>query len=134
MTLPNWLKERIGTPTRGRGTKPTKCIVCKADVLAGFDNDTCAQAAITDPNPLSPLGEALALIDKRRTYELSRHGAGLALYHRDHWQISGRHPSDTIIVLTDHKCGTPPLPGITINPNPLTTSGKELIYGSDPPF
>lgn len=134
MTLPNWLKERIGTPTRGRGAKPARCIVCRADVLAGMNEDTSAFATITDPIPLSPLGEALALLDGRRTYRLARHNQGLALWVRTHWDIQGHPASDENITLTDHKCGAPPLPTITIKPIPLTQPKKSLIYDNNPPF
>lgn len=134
MAIPKWLRSRLGTPAKGRGCRCVRCIVCRSDLVVGLDNDTCASRAICDPVPLSVIGEALALLDGRRTYELSRHGSGLALYHRDHWQISGRHASDTCIVLADHKCGTPPLPSIKIQPAPLTTPKNSLIYDNEPPF
>jgi hypothetical protein len=134
VTLPRWLKDRIGEPTRGRGCRATKCLVCKSDVLAGFDDDFAARAVVVDPMPLSPLGEALALIENRRSYELGRYGAGLALSLRDHWQIAGRPASDETIVLTDHRCGAPSLPAVEI-PKVAAGSGKKgLAYDDEPPF
>jgi hypothetical protein len=131
VAIPTWLKQRIGEPTRGRGCRATKCIVCKTDVLAGFDEDVMAMPAIADPTPLSPLGEALALIEGRCSYELDRHGAGLALWLRTHWRIEAAPASDQVIVLTDHRCGAPPLPSVEIAP--AAPVHKDSVYGP-PPF
>lgn len=133
MTLPRWLRDRLGTPTRGRGCRATKCIVCRGDVLAGFDEDQCAALVIADPTPLSPLGEALALIEGRRSYRLERYKDGAALWFRSHWQIQGAPASTETIVLTDHKCGAPQLPGVEITPIPAAKMKTAVLY-DDPPF
>jgi len=105
--------------------------VCKGDVLAGLDEDKCALAAVVDPTPLSPLGEALALMDGRKSYELKRHNSGLALWYRHAWHISRFPASDQVIVLSDHRCGSAKLPGVEIKPLP----GKVgLPYDAEPPF
>ena len=132
MTIPQWLKDRLGTPARGRGCRAVKCIKCQASVLAGFDEDAMAQAVVVDPTPLSTMGEALALVQQRRTYRLGRYDEGLALWHRDHWQISAHPASEECIVLTDHVCGAGPLPGVEIKP--LAKSDRKSPYSQDPPF
>lgn len=89
------------------------CRHCRAPVLTGLDEDLCAFHATTDPNPLTALGEALALLAGRRTYELRRRGENrLGLYRRDRWQIQGRQAGDQHFVVADHQCDTPPLPTI----------------------
>lgn len=131
MSLSRWLVERLGTPTRGRGCRHTKCIVCSSDVLAGFDEDKMAQAVVVDPTPLDTEGEALALLDKRRSYELKRHGQGLALWYRDRYDISARPASDVDIVMTDHRCGAAKLPSVEIKPAPKK---EGLPYDAEPPY
>lgn len=131
MSLPRWLSERIGTPTRGRGCRHTKCLVCQSDVLAGFDEDRCALAVVVDPAPLTALSEALALLDGRRSYELKRLNQGLALWYRDWHDISARPASDANIVMTDHKCGAAKLPSVEIKPAPKK---EGLPYDAEPPF
>lgn len=134
MSLPGWLKESLGTPTRGRGAKAAKCIVCKADVIAGFDEDVCARAVVVDPHPLSELGEALALIEGRSSYRLAPQGKGMALWVRDHWQIAGTGASDTVWVFTDHKCHSAPFPGVTVKARWRRHLKKVPADTDEPPF
>ena len=115
MTLPGWLRDRIGTPTY-RGVTHHRCRTCKAQILEGLDEDVCAFRATVDPDPLTPLGEALALIADRRTYELRRHSRGWALWHRDRWQITGRVAGSKYLVVADHQCHTAKLPTIPTPP------------------
>jgi len=134
MTIPEWLKERLGIPTRGRGVRHTRCLVCNADVLAGFDEDACAKPAIVDPHPLSVIGELLALLEDRRTYRLDQHGQGMALWHRSHWQIKGSPASDTVLVLTDHRCGGSQFPGVEITKSRSLFAASGLSSDATPPF
>lgn len=52
------------------GIRATWCATCKAPVVTGLDDLVCAVDARADAVPLSPLGEALALLGGRATYEL----------------------------------------------------------------
>lgn len=134
MTIPTWLKDRLGTPTRNRGCKATKCAFgCRQDVLAGFDEDDMALPAIVDPVPLAPLGEALARLQQRKTYRLARHNQGLALWVRTALEISNHPASDEWIVVAEHKCHAPPLPSVDIEPLPVGAK-KGLPYDAEPPF
>lgn len=133
MNVPKWLKDRIGVPTRGRGCKATKCLVCQQSILAGLDEDQMAMPALVDPIPLSPLGEALALMDGRHTYKLARHKQGLALWRRTHFNIRAHPASEETIVVADHKCGGPKFPAVEIQSLPAR-SKKGLPYDDEPPF
>lgn len=128
MTLPTWLKDRLGAPIR-RGVKAGRCPHCHAQILTGMDEEVCAFRATTDPAPLTPLGEALALLDARRTYELRNHNSSLALWRRDHWQIAGRS-SSLHLVVADHKCGAAPLPSqfIPSQPSRKAVSNDEIPF------
>ncbi len=77
---------------------------CHFPTLAGLDADRCALDAWCDLGQLTLEGEALALLDGRRTYEL--HGSRLSL--RDRWNIPGR-PADRQPVFAEHRCH-PPIP------------------------
>jgi hypothetical protein len=134
MSLPKWLRESLGTPVRGRGAAAAKCIVCKADVIAGFDEDLCARAVVVDPHPLSELGEALALIEGRRSYRLAVRGEGMALWVRNQWQIAGEGASDTVWVFTDHKCHTVPFPGVKVSAWRRRVAAKVPSDTEEPPF
>jgi len=115
VTIPGWLKDRIGAPVY-RGVTTHRCRTCQAQILEGLDEDVCAFRAVVDPDPLTPMGEALALLAGRRSYEIRRHSGGWALWHRDRWQIRGRVAGPKYLVVADHQCDTPKLPTIPTPP------------------
>ena len=132
MELPTWLQQRLGKPSRRRGAKGTQCIVCHRPILVGMSEDVAAQLALVDPIPLSPLGEMLALIDGRKSYQLGKYDEGLALWERDRWAIAGHAAGPDWIILTDHKCeSTAKFPSVEI---PLSASQKGSVEDDDPPF
>ena len=133
MAIPKWLRSRLGTPARGRGCRAVKCLVCRSDVVAGPDEDRMAMPAICDPVALSPLGEALALLEDRRSYRLERYKDGSALTLRTHWDIAGHPAGEETIVVCDHRCGAPQLPGVEITPIPAATKKSAVLF-DDPPF
>lgn len=100
-----------------RTARPGRCRTCKATILRGLDADLCAFPTTADPIPLSPIGEALALLAGRQTFHLRRTPGttDLQLDRRDQWQIAGQpaatpdslFPADTV---AEHKCWSPPLP------------------------
>ena len=129
MTLPAWLKERIGTPGR-RNTSSRRCRTCKAVTLTGLDEDRCAFQAVVDPTPLTPMGEALALLGGRRTYELRTSTTGLALWLRSKRHISAHKASDKCLVVADHECNSAPLPRVKVP----ALSKLEVSDSDIPPF
>lgn len=105
----------------GRNTTSRRCRQCKAAVLVGLDGDLCAFPTTADPTPLSPLGEALALLAGRATLHLrATPDGGRYLDRRDRWQIQGE-PAGTanrlfpFDVVAAHVCHSPPLPSIPTN-------------------
>lgn len=111
-TSTSHLTDRLAGTSR-RGVSAGKCHTCKTLILTGLDEDLCASDVKVDPTPLSRLGEALALLGGRPTYELRRHGlTALALWRRDRWQISGRTPGITFDVVAAHSCYSDALPTI----------------------
>lgn len=100
------LKTLTGHPTP-RGVHATKCPTCHTPTLVGLDNDVCAITAQTDPTPLDPQGELLALLQGRHTYridkqpggnpKLTRRKAPQIRAPRKHWQQYD--------VIPEHKCG-----------------------------
>lgn len=109
---------------------------CGKPVLVGLDDDTCAFEVHTDPVPLNPLGEMLARLEHRATFDLRREGGGWVLDHRDHRRITAR-PAGTrprSDVVREHQCHTRPVS----EPEALATSFAEtrprLPAGSAPPF
>lgn len=100
--IPTWLAHRIGDTHRAAGLRT--CPRCGAPILTGLDNDTAALTARADPTPLTPLGETLALLAGRPTYNLTTTSGRKELHRRDEWHIKGerRYP-----VIPAHKCGAP---------------------------
>jgi hypothetical protein len=82
---------------------------CGMPTLAGFDSHVLAWTVWLDLTELSRRGEALAILDGRRTYELWVVALGFEIEHRDRWRVAG-HPADTPgthPVLCDHRCSAP---------------------------
>ena len=114
--IPDWLAKhledtgKLGRDRIGRAARAHRCKHCGRYILTGLDNDLCAGVAHADPTPLSPLGEALALIGNRRTYTLHQTPDRLELQIRDHWQIQGNPAGTRHDVLPEHTCEAVDLP------------------------
>lgn len=102
MTAPSWLRHSHGGATRT--VRIRLCSRCHNPILTGLDADICALPARVDPVPVSELGEALARIDNRCTYDYVKTRAVPVLEYRESWTIAAprRFP-----VLAEHKCGHP---------------------------
>lgn len=100
--IPAWiLHERRGEAFRSACLQ--RCTKCQAPVLYGLDADICALSVKADPTPITPLGEAIALLDGRRTFTLTDIAGRIEITTRDHWAIGGesKHP-----VIPEHKCNS----------------------------
>jgi hypothetical protein len=106
--IPAHLADAAAHDAIGRRAKHRLCGQCQAVVLVGLDADRCAGEAHTDPDPITGIGEVLALLAGRATYRLRRAGR-LQLDHRTRWHIAGE-PADHVDVVAEHRCGAPPLP------------------------
>jgi hypothetical protein len=98
--VPAWLARRQGEAHRAAALR--LCPSCQAPTLVGLDADITAHAARADVLPIDELGETIALLSGRSTYDLVTNGGRKELARREEWNISGlrRYP-----VLSAHKCG-----------------------------
>lgn len=109
---------------------------CHTPVLAGLDADVCAFDVVCDLDPLTALGEALSLLERRRTYTLRREGGGWVLDPRDEHAIADA-PAGTgrrADVLASHVCGRPLPPGIQASSTFLEVVTPRPPADAAPPF
>ncbi len=101
---------KTGAPAGSRAARVICCRHCAAPVFRGLDADVTALEVTVDVRPLNAAGELAALIEGRRTYELTwtaRPGR-YELDRRDHFRIKGRPPgTQGIDVLAAHLCDQP---------------------------
>lgn len=110
-----WLRDHLvaaGQVTEtgvARTARIRACDDCRAQVLAGLDSDIAALEAYCDPQPLSRIGEAIALLEGRRTLTLRREGRGWVLDWRDSHEIAGAPATSQPRrdVVREHRCRTP---------------------------
>lgn len=87
------------------------CAKCSLPVMAGLDDDRCADLAVCDPAPINTHGELYALVTGRCTYRLRFMGGKYVLNMRDQWQITASPAgSPELEVLAGHKCNEPLAP------------------------
>ena len=86
------------------------CRECHAPILAAIAGDVAGIPAYVDPVPLSPLGEALAVLCGRYTCSLRPAARGLRLDLRDSYHITEAAGSGRYDVVAQHRCGAAPLP------------------------
>lgn len=120
-----------------RRARPRRCPTCQTIVIVGLNDDQCAFEIHADPQPLSALGEALALLEGRMTVALAHEGGRWVLHRRDDFQIRGRPAGTTPRwdVLRTHTCHTPTPTGPTTaaSTHPSTTR-EPLPANAPPPF
>lgn len=140
--MDTWLRDhlvRSGHMTEygvARKARIRRCPNCPHDVLVGLDADTCALEVHADPHPLSPLGEALALLQNRRTLHLRREGGGWVLDPRTDHDIAAR-PAGTgkrVDVLGQHHCATGPPPPQLRAPSSFPEAKPPVSPTERPPF
>lgn len=111
--LPEWLARRLDAAglmdiSTGamRSARVAICPTCQARVFRGINADWGGWSVDADLEPLSALGEALALMAGRTTLELRWLGNRYELDGRDPFRISGA-PAGTragLDVLLAHEC------------------------------
>lgn len=97
-----------------RGVRAKWC-QCGQPVIRGLNDDDAAWVVTCDPGPLTPLGEAIARIQGRGTFELRRVNGTYQLLRRDRLTIRSRPPGEriwcgNIDVIAEHACYSFPLP------------------------
>lgn len=121
--IPTWLRRHLaetGTMIEGvtRRARIHTCRKCGAAVLRGFTEEPCSIATTCDPLPLSNLGEAMALLQGRMTFDLARRAGRLELDLREQDHIQGSPPESPgwyrarSDVVAAHRCHSEPLPTI----------------------
>lgn len=136
-----WLKQLLidnGSMTETgitRAAKPRRCKQCNQPIIVGLNDDQCAFETHADPQPLSALGEAIALLEGRTTIALANEGGRWVLHRRDDFQIRGRPAGTTPRwdVLRTHTCGTPTPTGPTAAPSTHPSTTRERLPANAPP-
>lgn len=100
--IPAWLAKTLGE--HHRAARLRTCPRCGAPVLLGLDAERAGTRAAADPTPIDAMGEAMALINGRATFDLMKTGGRMELNWRDAFAIEGerRWP-----VVPAHSCGQP---------------------------
>lgn len=98
--IPAWLQRVRGEAMRA--ARLHCCPRCGAAILSGLDDDNAARTAHADPTPITALGEAVALVAGRGTYDLMTVAGRKELWRRDEWHIGGKRKWP---VIPDHECG-----------------------------
>lgn len=106
--LPDWLLAQLTAAGRidTDGTRRTvahRRHTCGQPILAGLDHDPCGLPVTADPWPVDAMGEALALLAGRRTYDL----AGRMRLELNHRCASALARPRRWPVVADHRCGQP---------------------------
>lgn len=109
------------------------CTTCRQPVMVGLDNDRAAMPAHTDIQPLTPLGEAAAIILDRPTYNLQWAGIhGYQLTLRTNFEINAAPPGTQkhVRVVAEHVCGTQ----LPTTKESLPSGPSKNPLPQDPPF
>lgn len=125
MSVPQWLVRRHGGVFRTAALRT--CPACKAPILSGLDDDIAARSVRADPTPIDRMGEALAVLTGRATFDLVPIEGKRQLWRRDQWHIAGkrRYP-----VLAEHRCGA----SLAEHAEPPPARAVRAAIPADPPF
>lgn len=124
--MPAWLKRHLvdtGVLTEsglGRKAQLRRHRTCGLPIMLGLDADVCAFEATCDLGELTAAGEAAALLEGRRTYELNVRGE---LRTREPHDITRRPAGAATPVLAEHRCAAP-IPAAWCVPRPPTASRR----------
>lgn len=121
--IPAWLAHAQGDTYRTARLRT--CPRCHAPVLAGLDADICAFSVRADLTPIDETGEALALLTRRRTFDLvsDRHAKKLYAREEHNIRMSRRYP-----VLPEHRCGQ------SLTAHCVRTDKMRMPISEVPPF
>lgn len=130
-SMPDWLRAQLidkGYLTEA-GLSRTARIVrhrpCSIPTLAGLDAHLCALSVHVDLAQLSAAGEALALLDGRRTYGYNLIRRQLS--PRDQYRIASNPAGiDSAIVFAEHRCGQPVPADWTVPATPHKPAARQF--------
>jgi hypothetical protein len=111
--------------------KTKTCARCGRRVVEAQDD--CGLWIEVEPRPVGRMGEALALLAHRRTYEIRLWGGRYSVGHRDLFRIRGAPAGSAkrIDTVVEHDCDAEPIPHIASQLHLPETNIVDLI---DPPF
>lgn len=122
--IPAWLQRtRAGEAFRAVALRT--CHRCRSPILVGLDADMCAITVRADPTPLTQLGEAIAVLQGRTTYDLVSYDGRKELNPRNAHHIKSER---RYTILADHHCGQ----SLTAHAESSSTDRKRLP--EEPPF
>lgn len=111
--------------------KVSTCQHCGRRIVEAASDDT-GLPHVLDPRPLSGVGEVLAILAGRATFDIRMWGGRLTLGRRDQFRIRGAPAgSKRVDVVVEHECQPDDLPRMRSAVNMPDTKPVELI---DPPF
>lgn len=122
--IPAWLQRTLGDTYRT--VRLRLCPNCRAPILVGLDADICAFTARADPTPIDEIGEAVALLTGRRTYDLTGTGSGKQLNAREEHNITAPRK---YLVFPEHRCGK----SLAAHIDPAASTAKRKTP-EEPPF
>ncbi|MUL39612.1 hypothetical protein FZ103_00185 [Streptomonospora sp. PA3] len=123
--MPQWMKQR--REEYARAAQLRLCKKCRAPVLAGYDADICALSVQIDPTPITEIGEAIALMEGRTTYDLTTSRGRKEIHHRAEHNISAPRRGP---VYPAHICGRP----MTEHAAPMPAPVAAEPAGDRPPY
>lgn len=139
--METWLRDHLiasGHMTETGATRQARIrtCTCRHQVLVGLDSDVAALEATCDPYPLSPLGEALALLEGRRTLTLRREGRGWVLDWRDAHEITSAPAASQARrdVVRQHRCRTTSPAAELLAPSTFPETKPPAPANARPPF
>lgn len=100
--------------------------MCRAAVLKGLDDDRCALAVFLDVGEVDKVGEVLAILQGRRTYDLMPYNKGafaFCIRKRNAYYI-GKPRRHSVVI--EHKCDAPAIQKVP--------GQRGRAYPDDPPF
>ncbi len=100
--MPAWLRQRLGE--FDRAVQLRSCPSCGAKLLQGLDSDRAGIPVRCDLAPVDELGEAIAVLTNRLTYDLIPAKGRRELERRRAWHISQPRRYSVVVA---HKCGHP---------------------------
>ena len=139
--MPDWLVDRLvrnglmdGDNFATRKARAATCPRCHRAIFIGIDRDWGGMAVECDPEPLTAMGESLALLAHRRTFELWASGLGpMTLDARDVWRIQGRPAGRSRVdVLVQHDCDL--VGRLPTGPSVYPPSTRPEDLPDDPPY
>jgi hypothetical protein len=125
---PQWLRDRQAE--YARAAQMRLCKKCGSPVLVGLDADIAALKVEIDPTPINAVGEAVALLAGRGTYELHAARGARQIHCREEWNV--RAPR-TRPVFPGHRCGQP-LDAHLDTTHPRTAAPAAATPDDTPPF